>query len=95
MNRMFKRIGEQINKSPVKVLLATMLLFALLITGVTSIKMATGNETLVQSDNEVYLSNVEMENSFGGDSILILFTDSERVNLLSQENIQKMWNVEK
>ena len=51
MNRMFKRIGEQINKSPVKVLLATMLLFALLITGVTSIMMATGNETLVQSDN--------------------------------------------
>lgn len=95
MNRIFKRIGEQINKKPVKTLLATMLLFALLITGVTSIKMATGNETLVQTDNEVYISNVQMEESFGGDSILILFNDSDKESLLSQENIQKMWNVEK
>ncbi|NLC33495.1 MAG: RND family transporter, partial [Clostridiales bacterium] len=54
----------------------------------------TGNETLVQSDNEVFISNKQMEASFGGDSILILFTDEEKGNLFSLENIQKMWQVE-
>ncbi|MBK5253422.1 MAG: hypothetical protein JJE03_02950 [Peptostreptococcaceae bacterium] len=95
MNRIFKRIGELINEKPVKVLLVTMLLFALLITGVSTIKMATGNETLVQSDNEVYISEEQMEETFGGDSILVLFTDDSNGNLLAQKNIEKMWNVEK
>jgi len=58
-------------------------------------RLATGNETLVQSDNEVYISNVDMENTFGGDSVLVLFTGDNKEDLLSLENIEKMWNLEK
>lgn len=95
MEKFFNKIGSLIERKPVKILLATILLLGILIAGVSNMKMATGNETLVQKDNEVYLSNKEMEDSFGGDSILVLFTDNSKGNLLSHENIQKMWNVEK
>ena len=94
MNKLFNRIGSLIEKKPVKTLLATILIFAILIAGVSNMKMATGNETMVQEDNEVYISNKQMESSFGGDSIIILFTDKTQGNLLSYENIQKMWDVE-
>lgn len=94
MNKAFKWIGDLIEKKPVKTLLVAIVIFAIFIAGVSNMRMATGNETLVQSDNEVYISNKQMEDSFGGDSILVLFTDTAQGNLLSHENIQKMWNVE-
>ena len=94
MDKLFKWIGSLIERKPVKTLLVIIVLFALLIAGVLNMRMATGNETLVQGDNEVYISNKQMEDSFGGDSILILFTDKTQGNLLSHENIQKMWNIE-
>lgn len=94
MERLFKGIGSLIEKKPVKTLLMAILVFAILISGVSRMRMATGNETLVQGDNEVYLSNKQMEDSFGGDSVLVLFTDKTQGNLLSHENIQKMWNAE-
>ncbi|MGH4052173.1 MAG: hydrophobe/amphiphile efflux-3 (HAE3) family transporter [Clostridium sp.] len=94
MDRLFKWMGSSIEKKPVKILLACVVLFGVLISGVSNVKMATGNETLVKMDNDVYISNKAMETTFGGDSILVLFTDASKKNLLSHENIQKMWNVE-
>lgn len=94
MNKIFTKIGNLIEGKPVKTLFFSFIIFALLITGVSKIKMATGNETLVKSDNQVYQSNKEMEETFGGDGILVLFTDSTGENSLSHETISKMWDVE-
>jgi len=94
LNRLFGGIGNLIEKKPLKTLLITIVIFSAFIAGVSNMTMATGNETLVQSDNEVYLSNKQMEDSFGGDSILVLFTEETQGSLLSLENIQKMWHVE-
>lgn len=94
MNKLFSWIGKIIEKNPVKVLLGTILVFVLLIIGALNIKMATGNETLVKSDNEVYKSNKSMEENFGGDAIMILFEGESKKELLSIENIEKMWNIE-
>lgn len=94
MDKLFKWIGSLIERKTVKTLLATIVIFAILIAGVSNMRMATGNETLVKGDNEVYISNTQMEDSFGGDSILVLFTDNTQGNLLSHENIQKMWDIE-
>ncbi|NLC32123.1 MAG: hypothetical protein GX781_02360, partial [Clostridiales bacterium] len=81
MDRLFRKIGSFIESKPIKTLLITIVVFAICIAGVSNMRMATGNETLVQSDNEVFISNKQMEASFGGDSILILFTDEEKGNL--------------
>ena len=94
MNRWFAGIGALIEKRPFKTLIAAFLLFALLITGVSRMSMSTGNDTLVKGDNEVYLSNLEMEETFGGDSILVLLRAEDPQDLLSEENIRKMWNIE-
>lgn len=89
----FNKIGGRIQKTPFKVLLLTILVFGLLIAGAVNVKMATGSETLVDVKNDAYISNKIMEENFGGDSILILF-EGEKEDLLSIENIEKMWNVE-
>lgn len=94
MDRVFRWIGSLIESRPIRILLAALVLFGLLITGASNVRMATGNETLVKTDNEVFISNKAMETTFGGDSVLVLFTDRSKENLLSHENIQKMWNVE-
>lgn len=95
MDRLFRRIGILIEDHPVKVLLVTLLTFLLLATGVSRVRLATGNETLVPSDSEAFLSNKAMEETFGGDSVLILFQDNPGGSALSLENITKMWNLEK
>lgn len=95
MNKFFNWLGKVVEKYPFKVLLTTIIVFAILIAGATKIKMATGNSTLVKVDNPVYISNEKMEETFGGDSILVLFTDPSEGNLLSIDNVTKMWNIEK
>ena len=94
MNNIFNWIGKKIEKNPIKILLATILLFGALIVGALNVQMATGNETLVKSDNEVFKSNKVMEENFGGDAIMVLFQGEKQKDLLSIENIEKMWNVE-
>ena len=95
MNKVFRGIGSLIEKKPLRTLLITIVIFSAFIAGVSNMTMATGNETLVKSDNEVFLSNQQMEESFGGDSILVLFTEETQGSLFTLENIRKMWNVEK
>ena len=91
--KLFKIIGNRIEKTPFKVLLLTIVIFAILIAGAVKVNMATGSETLVDVKGDAYISNKLMEENFGGDSILVLF-EGEKQNLLSIENIEKMWNIE-
>lgn len=91
--KLFKIIGSRIEKTPFKVLLLTIVVFALLIAGAVKVNMATGSETLVDINGDAYISNNNMEKNFGGDSILVLF-EGDKDKLLSIENIEKMWNVE-
>lgn len=95
MDRIFRSIGTLIKNHPVKVLLITLAAFVLLATGVAQVRLATGNETLVSSESEAFLSNKAMEETFGGDSVLILFKDNPGGSALSLENISKMWSLEK
>lgn len=93
INKIFSKLGQVIEKSPFKVLFASLAVGAVLITGALKVDMATGNETLVKTDSEAYISNFEMEEEFGGDAIMVLLK-GEEADLLSQDNIKKMWRVE-
>ena len=64
MKQIFNWIGNIINRYPKSVLITCLVIFIGLITGVISIKMATGNETLVKSNNDVFQSNKEVEELF-------------------------------
>jgi len=93
MTGIFSKITNLVIKRPVKVLFITVLALVLMIVGVAQIKLATGNETLVQIDTEAYLSNLGMENTFGSDSIIVLFTAEDQEALLNLNNIRSMWTV--
>ncbi len=93
MHALFSKIGQRIEKTPFKTLFVTVLVFAVMIFGATKVKMATGSETLVKTDNNAYLSNFSMEQEFGGDAIMILL-EGERQDLLKIDTFEKMWKVE-
>ncbi|HCX64757.1 MAG TPA: hypothetical protein DHN33_06060 [Eubacteriaceae bacterium] len=94
MKILFAKIGKILENHPIRTLFSTLLVFALLIAGVYAITLSTGNETLVQTDNPVYQSNEEMADAFGSDAVMILYK-GDKDDLLSAENLEKIWKVEK
>lgn len=94
MNKLFYKIGERIEKTPIKTLLVFILIFAIMIAGAVNVYMATGNDTLVDSKNKAYIQNHIMEENFGGEAIMVLF-QGEQDKLLDVDNLGKMWNIEK
>ena len=94
MTKIFIFIGSLIQRKPFKSLLLTLLFVAVMIAGASQMRLATGNETLVQADNSVLLSNKAMEESFGGESILILLESKDNTDLLSLDNITKLYTIE-
>jgi hydrophobe/amphiphile efflux-3 (HAE3) family protein len=95
MQKIFNYIGSLIERKPFRSLIVTLLVIVGMLAGVSQMRLATGNETLVQVNNSVYISNQTMEDSFGGDSILILFEAENKDTLLNVENINKMYSIEK
>ncbi len=93
MNKIFEKLGNLFEKRPFKSLFITLIVFVLMIVGAVNIGMSTGSETLVQTDNDAYISNFEMENEFGSDAIMILFEGDED-ELLSLDNLLKLYNIE-
>jgi len=94
MTKIFIFIGSLIQRKPFKSLLLTLLIVAAMIAGASQMRLATGNETLVQADNSVLISNKEMEATFGGESILILLESKDNTDLLSLDNITKLYTIE-
>ncbi|MFT9485939.1 MAG: hydrophobe/amphiphile efflux-3 (HAE3) family transporter [Tepidibacillus sp.] len=94
MGRFFEWIANQMTKRPMKILLTTTMVFLALMVGLSQIRIATGNETLVKETSDVYQSNLKMEKDFGGDSIIVMLEGENQKDLLSIENIRKMRNVE-
>ncbi len=95
MKSLFSKIGSSIHKNPFKLLFLSVLVVVALIAGASNIEMATGNETLVQADNEVYIATKKMEATFGGDSILVLIESESDKSLLTVENMQILYDIEK
>src|SRR5690554_2949635 len=95
MNTLFSKLGSRISKSPFKVVLISMVVFGVMIAGASQMQLATGNATLVQTTNPVYISNEKMENTFGGDSILVLLEAEQASDLLAIDNIKILYEIEK
>ncbi len=95
MNSFFAKIGSSIHKNPFKSLFVSILIVVGMIVGATNIQMSTGNETLVQSDNPIFISTKQMESTFGGDSLLVLIQSPDETNLLNVENMYLLYDVQK
>jgi hydrophobe/amphiphile efflux-3 (HAE3) family protein len=94
MKSFFAKIGSSIHKNPFKLLFLFIVIMVAMIIGATNMEMATGNETLVQSDDPVYIATNKMESTFGGDSVLVLIESSKEKNLLTVENMRLMYSIQ-
>ncbi|MFZ3579789.1 MMPL family transporter [Virgibacillus sp. DJP39] len=85
-----KRLFQLLKKNPLKTMLMTALLIAILAIGVQDVKMATGNDTLVSSESDVYQENLALEREFGGESIVVMYESVDQKELLTIDNFEHM-----
>src|SRR5690625_5303242 len=86
-----KILANLLSKFPVKSIFITVLIVVLLAVGVQNVYMATGNDTLVKNDSDVYQDNKMLEEEFGGESVIVLY---ESDNLLTPKHIEHMKELE-
>lgn len=94
MKKIFELIASLVERRPFKTLFITLLIVVAMVAGATQLRLATGNDTLVQSDNPVYIANVEMEDAFGGDAILVLFEAENLDPILDPVFLNDLYDVQ-
>ncbi|QLY39948.1 MMPL family transporter [Hujiaoplasma nucleasis] len=65
------KIVSVISKHPIYVILFMVFTLLILIIGITSISLSTGNSTMVKEDTKTYRDNLAYENEFGGETIIL------------------------
>lgn len=94
MKKIFELIASLVERRPFKTLFITLLIVVAMVAGATQLRLATGNDTLVQSDNPVYIANVEMEDAFGGDAVLVLFEAENLDPILDPVFLNDLYDVQ-
>ena len=89
-----KRLASLLKKKPVKTILFTVLLIVVLAVGAQNVEMATGNDTLVSSESDVYQDNLALEKEFGGESIIVMYESDDQKSLLAIDNLEHMEGLE-
>lgn len=89
--KILKRLAHLLSSFPMKSIFFMIIIVVLLAVGVKDVFMATGNDTLVEPDSEVYLENLMLEKEFGGESIIVLY---ESDNLLTPAHLEHMKGIE-
>ncbi|RKQ33184.1 MMPL family transporter [Oceanobacillus halophilus] len=84
---MLKRLANKLSNYPMKSIFIMAIMVILLAVGVKDVFMATGNDTLVESNSDVYQANLMLEDEFGGESIIVLY---ESKNLLTTDHLKHM-----
>src|SRR5690625_2319501 len=89
--KLLRWLANLIKKFLMKSIFITIIMIALLTIGVQNIFMATGDDTLVKTDTDVYQDNQMLEEEFGGEGIIVLY---ESDNLLTPDNLKHMKGLE-
>ncbi|MCM3573475.1 MMPL family transporter [Mesobacillus subterraneus] len=91
---MLKILGSLMSKHPVKIMLLTIMVVVLLAAGAGKVQLATGNETLISTESSVYKSNQQLEEEFGGESIIIVYEAADNQDVLTVERLKHMKRLE-
>ncbi|HSP22971.1 MAG TPA: MMPL family transporter [Planococcus sp. (in: firmicutes)] len=89
--KILKKLAHVLSSFPIKSIFFMIIIVVLLGVGVKDVFMATGNDTLVEPDSEVYRENLMLEKEFGGESIIVLY---ESENLLTPAHLEHMKGIE-
>ncbi len=94
MNNVFKRIGKLIEGKRGLVLVASVVLLVGAMLGATRLNFATGIETMMSTNSQVYKDYQEFNNNFGAESIIILAKADGLSDLTNLNNIKAIDTVE-
>ncbi len=95
MQKFFLFLGEKVGRRPVLTVFIAILITVALVFGVTRIWMATGNETFIKTDTDIYQNNLRLEDMFGGESIVIRFKADDIKGFLTVENMAPLDRLER
>lgn len=87
---MLEKLTRFIIKRPVKIMIFSIIVILIFVAGAVNVRMATGNETLVDSETEVFKNNEMLENEFGGEAIILLYEGLDDEDVISVANIEHM-----
>lgn len=85
---MISLIQRQVIKHPVITVMLVLLAVVVSIGGASMIFMATGNDTLIDPGEDAYQDNVQLEEWFGGEQIIILFEADSAEELYTVEHME-------
>jgi len=86
-----KKLVNVLGHFPIKSIFISLIIVVVLSIGVSKIYMATGNDTLVKRETDVYQDNDMLEEEFGGESVIVLY---ESENLLTPKHLAHMKGIE-
>jgi hydrophobe/amphiphile efflux-3 (HAE3) family protein len=77
MEQFWRTAGLQLGKQWKAVLAVVIVLTGVLAIGATQIEFATGQDSYLNPDSQIAIDNVEFQNNFGGETVILLFTAQE------------------
>lgn len=77
MEQFWRNAGQQLGKQWKIVLAAVIVLTGVLAIGATQIEFATGQDSYLNPESQTAIDNVEFQDSFGGETVILLFTAQE------------------
>lgn len=87
-------ISRLVRKRPMKLILFSLALVALFVFGVQQIQLATGNDTFIERESDVFQDNLALETEFGGESLIVLYEADNLDKLLTVTNLEHMKGLE-
>lgn len=77
MEQFWRSAGLQLGRQWKVVLAVVVVLTGVLTIGATQIEFATGQDSYLNPDSQIAIDNVEFQDNFGGETVILLFTASE------------------
>ncbi|MEM1332386.1 MAG: MMPL family transporter, partial [Actinomycetota bacterium] len=76
-DRRWRRLGVELGKQWKIVVAVIVVLTGVLAIGLTRVEFATGQDSYLNPDSQIAIDNVEFQDQFGGETIILLFTAAE------------------
>ncbi|MEM7139837.1 MAG: MMPL family transporter [Actinomycetota bacterium] len=97
MEQMWRKLGLNLGKYWYAVLGAVVVITGVLAIGASQIEFATGQDSYLNEDSQEALDNVEFQDQFGGEAVILLFTADDGViipDLFSDANREELARLE-
>jgi predicted RND superfamily exporter protein len=98
MEQFWRTVGVQLGKQWKIVLAAVIVITAVLALGARQIEFATGQDSYLNPDSQTAIDNVEFQDNFGGETVILLFTaqdgaDVDVSDLLQGNNLAEFQRI--